>query len=162
MTTRHPEHGPAGDGVPPLRFVGAAGGPRLHHSRVAVSVDAEFRQLLMLRAVGETVALVTDFPLDAVVDLRVALDEVATRLISAAVRDSVLGCEFDADAEGITVRLHTVVEVDDPLDEAGFSWHILRAITDHLTVRNHPYDAAVAGHPVEVVFGRRRAGHPER
>lgn len=161
MTARLPGHEPARDRVRSLRIVGAADRDPHDDSRATVSVAAGFGQLVTLRAIGETVALVSDFPLAAVADLRVALDEVATCLVGAAARNSRLDCAFDVDATAITVSLRAVVGTGDPLDEAGFSWHIVRTITDRLSVRTFPYDPVVAGRPVEVVFGRNRdSGSP--
>ncbi|WP_228806575.1 hypothetical protein [Nocardia cyriacigeorgica] len=55
---------------------------------VGVRVPAELGQLLMLRALTETVSLIADFALDEVTDIRLALDEVATSLILDAVPGS--------------------------------------------------------------------------
>jgi serine/threonine-protein kinase RsbW len=52
---------------------------------VGVRVPADLEQLLMLRALAETVSLIADFALDEVTDIRLALDEVATSLILDAV-----------------------------------------------------------------------------
>src|SRR5690606_10181223 len=72
---------------------------------VGVRVPAEHEQLVMLRALAETVALIADFGLDEVTDIRLALDEVATSLIAGAVAESTLSCDFDYDEHRMTVRV---------------------------------------------------------
>lgn len=76
--------------------------PMTDTSVVGIRIPAELGQLTMLRALAETVALIGDFALDEVTDIRVAVDEVATALIVAAVPGSGIGCDFDYD--GLRMR----------------------------------------------------------
>jgi serine/threonine-protein kinase RsbW len=123
---------------------------------VAVRVPADFAQLTMLRALAETVALIVDFALDEVTDIRVAVDEVATALMSAAVADSSVQCEFDYVDGRMMVAITGLMTTDDALDEHGFGWHVLRTIADAPTARSGPFDIELGGYPVTVEFGRAR------
>ncbi|MBB5917287.1 serine/threonine-protein kinase RsbW [Nocardia transvalensis] len=135
----------------------AAGSP-VRTSSVGVRVPADLSQLTMLRALAETVALIADFALDEVTDIRVALDEIATALIAAAVPGSELDCDFGYDDGAMTVRVAAVADVEDALDEDGFGWHVLRTITRTLEARTEAFDAARRGYPVTVEFCRARGG----
>ncbi|WP_280262593.1 ATP-binding protein [Nocardia wallacei] len=125
-------------------------------SNVGVRVPADLNQLTMLRALAETVALIADFALDEVTDIRVALDEVATALIAEAAPASAIHCDFDYDDGAMTVRVSAVTGVEDAFDENGFGWHVLRTITDDLGARTEPFDAERNGYPVTVEFSRAR------
>ncbi len=125
---------------------------------VGVRVPAEHEQLVMLRALAETVALIADFGLDEVTDIRLALDEVATSLIAAAVADSTLSCDFDYDEHRMTVRVTSTAATESFLDQEGFGWHIVRTLTRGVGVVQHPYDVARGGYPTDVEFSWYRGG----
>lgn len=130
--------------------------PATDTSTVGLRVPAELEQLTMLRALAETVALIADFALDEVTDIRVALDEVATALIVAAVPGSHIACDFDFDEQRMLVRVGGTAVDADALDENGFGWHVLDTITENLTAHRHPFDPAAGGYPVLVEFSRLR------
>ena len=123
---------------------------------VQVRVDADLSQIVMLRALAETVALIAGFDVDEVADLRVALDESATCLVLGAVPGSLLRCEVLADDFRITVTVRGVCVDSAPMDPTGFGWHVLHSITDHLGTDHDPFDPIVGGYPVAVTFTRIR------
>jgi serine/threonine-protein kinase RsbW len=114
----------------------------------------------MLRALSETVALIADFALDEVTDIRVALDEIATALIAEAKPGSSIDFDFAADDGRMTVCVRAIAAVGDALDEDGFGWHVVQTITDSLAARIEPFDDDRDGHPVVVEFSRAR-GEPD-
>ncbi|WP_319943037.1 anti-sigma factor [Nocardia aurantia] len=129
---------------------------RTRTSPVGVRVDAVPEQLTMLRALAETVTLMADFALDEVTDIRVALDEIATCLLPAAVPGSSIECEFDFDGDRMTVRVIGLATRLGMIDEDSFGWHVLRTITDTLVVHETDTDGSGLGHPVVIEFTRRR------
>lgn len=74
-----------------------------------------------------------DFDLDAIADLKIAVDEACSMLIMRAAKGSTLQCTFGTDEAGISV----VAEVDrdggEPLDENVFGWHVLSTLTDEVS-----------------------------
>ncbi|MFC6010421.1 ATP-binding protein [Nocardia lasii] len=125
---------------------------------LGMDVKAEISQLLMLRAVAETAAMVAGFSMDEVTDLRVALDEIATCLMQHAVPDTLIRCEFAADKQGMRVQVSSVSTVPDPIDETGLGWQVLKVTTDHISIDSAPYDPTLDGRPVTVTLERAR-GH---
>ncbi|MFF0490302.1 ATP-binding protein [Nocardia sp. NPDC004068] len=125
-------------------------------SSVGIRVPAHLGQLTMLRALAETVALIADFALDEVTDIRVALDEIATALIAEAVPGSAVDCDFAYDDGRMTVRVAGVASVSDALDENSFGWHVLQTITDTISSETEPFDAVRNGFPILVEFSRAR------
>ncbi|WP_330181375.1 ATP-binding protein [Nocardia sp. NBC_01503] len=130
--------------------------PMTDTSVVGIRIPAELGQLTMLRALAETVALIGDFALDEVTDIRVAVDEVATALIVAAVPGSGIGCDFDYDGLRMRVRVSGVMVDSGSLDQGGFGWHVLRTLTESIAAQTGPYDATTGGFPTTVEFCRSR------
>ncbi len=97
---------------------------------VEVRVDADPGQLSVLRAVVGDLAMRADFDVDAIADLRLAVDEACSSLVRLASPGSTLVCRFTPDDAGLAVTAET------PSDEqAGprtdtFSWRVLTALTD--------------------------------
>ncbi|MFD3746301.1 ATP-binding protein [Nocardia sp. NPDC058633] len=124
-----------------------------------VQIDADLGQIVMLRAVAETVALIAGFAVDEVADIRVALDEAATCLILDAVPDSQIHCEVVADGFRIRVAVNAICGSDNPVDTTGFGWHVMQSITDHLAADHAIYDRELGGYPAAVTFTQVRRVH---
>ncbi|WP_067542677.1 ATP-binding protein [Nocardia crassostreae] len=125
-------------------------------SAIGIRIPADVEQLTMLRALAETVALVADFALDEVTDVRVALDEVATALIVSAVPGSCVDCDFGFDEYRMRVRVAAVVIDNEAMDKAGFGWHVLQTLTESLTAQTGSFDPISGGYPTVVEFSRTR------
>ena len=61
---------------------------------VELRIQATLDQLSILRALAATVAIQENFDLDAIADIKLAMDEICTHLIVRAAPDSVLVCRF--------------------------------------------------------------------
>ncbi|MFD4462584.1 ATP-binding protein [Nocardia sp. NPDC058480] len=131
----------------------------IHATSIRIQIDADLGQVVMLRAVAETVALIAGFTVDAVADMRVALDEAATCLILGAVPDSQITCEVTADGFRIRIEVDAVCGDTDPIDTTGFGWHVMHSITDHLTADHEAYDRDRGGYPVAISFTQVRRVH---
>ncbi|MEU1427013.1 anti-sigma factor [Nocardia sp. NPDC005746] len=127
---------------------------------VGVRVHADAGHLEMLRAVAETIMLTADFTIDVAIDMRVALDQVATTLIVAAVPGAVLDCEFRYDRLCIRIRVTSVVGSGGGLIEHSFGWHFVESLTDSITVDADEFDVVQRGYPVVVEFTRFRGAQP--
>ncbi|WP_330230794.1 ATP-binding protein [Nocardia sp. NBC_00508] len=119
---------------------------------IGVRVPAQLEQLTMLRALSETVALIADFALDEVTDIRLALDEVATSLILDAVPGSMVDCEFTYDADKMFVHVSAVAVSESVIGQAGFGWHIVRTLTDSIAAAQGSYDGMLGGYPTVIDF----------
>ncbi|WP_338761361.1 anti-sigma factor [Nocardia vulneris] len=119
---------------------------------IGVRIPARLEQLTMLRGLAETVALIADFALDEVTDIRLALDEVATSLILDAVPGSQLDCEFTYDTDQMFVHVASVATSEQVVGQAGFGWHIVRTLTHSIAASQAPFDPGVTGYPTVVDF----------
>ncbi|MFE3055804.1 anti-sigma factor [Nocardia sp. NPDC059239] len=123
---------------------------------VAVRLPADARELAMLRALTETIMLTADFTIDVVTDVRVALDEVATALIAAAVPGAWIECGFLFDEHRMRVRAAAVTSSDGGLIEHAFGWRFVEELTDSIAVSRADFDTVRCGYPVVVELVRCR------
>ncbi|TLF73295.1 ATP-binding protein [Nocardia cyriacigeorgica] len=125
---------------------------------VGVRVPADLDQLLMLRALTETVSLIADFALDEVTDIRLALDEVATSLILDAVPGSELTCDFSYGDNRMTVAVASVAATESVGEKHSFGWHIVRTLTESISTEQRPFDETTGGYPTTARFTWVRGG----
>jgi serine/threonine-protein kinase RsbW len=122
---------------------------------VEFRVAALPENLAVLRTVVGAVGVFSDLNLDAVADLRLAVDEACTGLIRSATPGATLVVVVEPHDDVVVVQASTTCAVDDVLTEDSLSWHLLSALTDDVrTFRN--------GNSPDRVFGitltTRRAG----
>lgn len=106
-----------------------------------------------------------DFHLDAIADLRMAVDEAATTLIGRAAKNTPLTCRFIPCDEGIQVSVSVVSPDDGALRKDSFSWRVLRTLADSVTVQisaetadGVPEDGDHANHLVQIDLIKRHHG----
>jgi serine/threonine-protein kinase RsbW len=110
-----------------LTHTGAAG-------PVELQVPTELDQLAVVRTVAEAVAARENLDLDAVADVKLAVDEASACLISRATLGARLECRFRALTHVLEVIVSTTTTTVDVPNENSFGWHVLTTLTDALTV----------------------------
>jgi serine/threonine-protein kinase RsbW len=100
---------------------------------IEIRLPAEADQLSLLRTVAGAVAMRADFDLDAIADLKIAVDEACSMLIMQATKGAVLQCTFGTDEQGIVVDSEVATDGADPLDDTVFGWHVLSTLTDEVS-----------------------------
>jgi serine/threonine-protein kinase RsbW len=104
-------------------------------STVEVRTSATAALIPTIRAVASDLAARADFDLDAISDLRMAVDEACATLVDAADPTSVLQCRFLVRPERI--RVHAEVESAKPdtvLSTDTFGWRVLQTLADDVEV----------------------------
>ncbi len=102
------------------------------HLEMRVSADPAW--LPSLRVVAADLATRADFDLDAVSDLRMAVDEACAELVGAARPDAVLVCRFAVEHDGITMTATVPAADGATVSRDGFGWRILTTLTDEVEV----------------------------
>ncbi len=97
---------------------------------VEVRVSAQLENLAVVRTLIAAVGTFEDLNLDAVADLRLAVDEACTRLIRSASPDSTLVLVIDPSASEVVIDVSTTSTAEDILTPGSFSWHVLTSLTD--------------------------------
>lgn len=100
---------------------------------VEVVVDAVADQVPLLRSVAADVAIRGDFDLDAIEDLRMAVDEAAALLVGCAAPGARLSCALRLDARRVHVRLTVDARPDAHVERTSMGWQILTALATELT-----------------------------
>lgn len=103
---------------------------------VEVRVRANADQLSVLRALASAIAIQHDFDLDTVEDVKLAVDEGATRLIMSATEGATLSCGFQPHGFGLSIVLSAPTDPDAAIGNTrSFGWHVLESLTDSVSVR---------------------------
>ncbi|MFD4355616.1 anti-sigma factor [Nocardia sp. NPDC058518] len=117
---------------------------------------AQLTQLPIVRGLAETLVLLSDFTLDEVADVRLAVDEVCSTLIAIAAPDTLLTCQFLVGDTELQVRVDGVAAAQGMPDQRSFGWHVLRTLCDEVTAEQQDFDSGVSGFPTTVRFRRVR------
>lgn len=97
---------------------------------VELALRADPTHLPIVRSMAATIAIREDFDMDAVEDIKLAVDEACSTLILRARRDARLDCRFEV-ASGVLRLLATApTDGDQPLDQRSFGWRVLATLTD--------------------------------
>jgi serine/threonine-protein kinase RsbW len=103
-------------------------------SAVELQVPAEVDQLAVVRTVAEAVTARADFDLDAVADIKLAVDEASACLIGRATLGARLDCRYHLLPDALEVIVSTTTCTSDVPNRHGFGWHVLTTLTDEITV----------------------------
>jgi serine/threonine-protein kinase RsbW len=106
--------------------------PRSSDRAVEFRVAALLENLAVLRSLITAVSTFEDLDMDAVADLRLAVDEACTRLIRSAAPDSTLVVVVDPRRDELVVDASTTCATVDVLSPGSFSWHVLTSLTDNV------------------------------
>ncbi len=107
---------------------------------VELRVGASARHLSAVRALAADLAYQLDMNLDAVSDLRLAVDEACSALVQLAAPASVMTCRFAVAHDEIAVRVSVPSAEEQAPSERGFSWQVLTTLADDVRseVTNSP------------------------
>ena len=124
---------------------------------IELRVAAKLENLAVLRTLVGAVGTFEDLEFDAVADLRLAVDEVCTRLIRSAIPDATLAIVVDPRDDELKVEASTTCDNADVVAPGSFSWHVLTSLTDE--VQTFQDSHGPDGHGVfGVTLTTRRAG----
>ena len=108
-------------------------------STVEVRTSASAALIPTIRAVASDLAARADFDLDAISDLRMAVDEACATLVDVAAPTSSLVCTFLVRPERIEV--HAQVQTKHPeavVSTDTFGWRVLQTLADEVSVHHEP------------------------
>lgn len=130
-------------------------------STVQVRTSASAALIPTIRAVASDLAARADFDLDAISDLRMAVDEACATLVDVAAPRSELVCTFRVRGDGIEVR----AQVRGAGPDAGvstdtFGWRVLQTLADEVAVIGPSADDGAA--PMVGIRLDKLAGDPSR
>lgn len=115
---------------------------------VELRINAQLENLAVVRTVIGAIGTFEDLDLDAVADLRLAVDEACTRLIKSAAKDGTLVLVIDPRPNELVIDVSTTSAAEDILTPGSFSWHVLTSLTDDVSTFRNGADAGL-----DPVFG---------
>jgi len=108
-------------------------------STVEVRTSASAALIPTIRAVASDLAARADFDLDAISDLRMAVDEACATLVDVAAPSSMLRCTFLVHPERIEVHAQVQAgHVDSAVSTDTFGWRVLQTLADDVAVHHTP------------------------
>ncbi|GHF59547.1 serine/threonine-protein kinase RsbW [Amycolatopsis bartoniae] len=129
--------------------------PRLHaHNDIELWLGADLVHLPIVRSVVATIATRADFDLDAIADLRLAVDEACSTLITRAVPGSSMRCRFTVSDDELRFTGTVHSESGSSPSTKSFGWRVLTTLTD--SVDTHVTPNGQQGHQVDIELAKRR------
>jgi serine/threonine-protein kinase RsbW len=121
--------------------------------RLELRVPTTATQLPAVRAMAGDLAIRMDYDLDAVEDLRLAVDEACATLTQIGAPDTPLTVIFETRRAGLHIEawVPTAEGVDVPRD--GFGWAILATLVDTVDARRSTQDAVPGGNGTPTPVG---------
>jgi serine/threonine-protein kinase RsbW len=105
----------------------------LKADRVVLRLPATGAYLSVLRTTTAALASRLDFTLDAIEDLRIAVDEACALLLPHALPGTAMECVFELTEGGLLVAVTLPTPEPLQLDRDSFAWTVLNALVDTLT-----------------------------
>ncbi|HVV11421.1 ATP-binding protein [Amycolatopsis sp.] len=129
--------------------------PPLHaRNDIELRLGADLGHLPIVRSVVATIATRADFDLDAIADLRLAVDEACSTLITRAVPGSTMRCRFTVTGDELTFTGTVHSESDSAPSTKSFGWKVLTTLTDSVDTR--VTSNGQQGHQVDIELAKRR------
>ncbi|HZZ48583.1 MAG TPA: ATP-binding protein [Pseudonocardia sp.] len=100
---------------------------------VEVRISAEPALIPTVRVVASDLAGRADFDLDAISDLRMAVDEACTTLLSFVAKEAMVKCRFQMAPDQIEVTVSAPSEPPDAeVNTESFGWRVLETLADEV------------------------------
>ena len=125
---------------------------------IELRVSANLENLAVLRTLVGTVGTLSDLDVDAVADLRLAVDEACTRLIRSASPDAMLVVVVDPRDDVVVVEASAECDSQDVVAPGSFSWHVLSSLTDEVATFGDGRGSSGDGRIFGITLTTRRAG----
>lgn len=99
---------------------------------IEMRIAASAMQISAVRVVAADLAARQDFDLDAVSDLRMAVDEACATLVPLAAPNTMLSCRFLVGTGHIEVVVTVAVQQRAVIAQNTFGWRVLLTLTDEV------------------------------
>lgn len=123
---------------------------------IELRIGAVLTNLPIIRSLAASIAMRADFDLDAIADLRLAVDEACSTLITQAVPNTALTCSFRVNQDEIRFVVTVPSTSDAKPSSDSFGWRVLSTLTDHTATWVDGPDEADAPNLVHIELAKRR------
>lgn len=98
---------------------------------IELRIGAVLTNLPIIRSLAASIAMRSDFDLDSIADLRLAVDEACSTLITQGAPNATLRCCFRVSDEEIRFVVTVPSTSDAKPSSDSFGWRVLTTLTDH-------------------------------
>jgi serine/threonine-protein kinase RsbW len=130
--------------------------PETHGQPVEFRVPARFESLSVVRTLVAALGTLEDLDLDAVADLRLALDEACTALIRCSAPNSRLTVVVRPREHDLWISVSAPCVDDNVLRPGTFSWHVISSLTDEVDTFRDGADVGDPGRVFGITMTARR------
>lgn len=102
---------------------------------VTLTFAADTRNVALARTLAAAMAARADLPLDQLEDLRLAVDEAVTQILSTAPPGADVACEFRIDGHRVHVQITSSTTATSTPSTTSFGWTVLSALVDSVQAR---------------------------
>ncbi len=127
------------------------------HRAVELHIAARLENLALLRTLVGAIGTFEDLDFDAVADLRLAVDEMCTRLIRSAAPGATLVVVVDPRDDELIVEASAACDSHDVVVRGSFSWHVLTSLADDVQTFNGGCEPNESGSIFGIRLTARRA-----
>jgi serine/threonine-protein kinase RsbW len=121
--------------------------------RLELRVPTTATQLPAVRAMAADLALRMDYDLDAVEDLRLAVDEACATLSLIAAKEAPLTVVFETSRTGLHIDAWVPTAEGTEVPRDGFGWAVLATLVDAVEARRSTQDAVPGGDGTDAPVG---------
>lgn len=100
---------------------------------IELRLPARLEHLPIIRSVAANLAIRADFDLDSIADLKLAVDEACSTVITRARTGAALSCRFLVDQDEIRFAVVAPTTSSHEPGRDTFGWRVLTTLTDHAT-----------------------------
>jgi serine/threonine-protein kinase RsbW len=129
---------------------------------IELRIGAELTNLPIIRSLAASIAMRADYDLDSIADLKLAVDEACSTLITRATVNATLLCGFTVSKDEIRFKV-TIRSASEAIPSSDtFGWRVLTTLTDHARswVERNGQGGEAPQHLVHIELAKRRAeGH---
>jgi serine/threonine-protein kinase RsbW len=97
---------------------------------IELRLAARLEHLPIIRSVAANLAIRADFDLDSIADLKLAVDEACSTLITRATKGATLSCRFYLRPNEIRFAATVLSKSDHEPSRDSFGWRVLTTLTD--------------------------------
>jgi serine/threonine-protein kinase RsbW len=117
---------------------------------IELRLAARLEHLPIIRSVAANLAIRADFDLDSIADLKLAVDEACSTLITRAARGTTLSCHFGVRPNEIRFAATVLSTSAGQPSQDSFGWRVLTTLTDHAEAWVDPQGPGPDGQGIHV------------
>jgi serine/threonine-protein kinase RsbW len=111
----------------------AQSGSSVDPDGIELRLPARLEHLPIIRSVAANLAVRADFDLDSIADLKLAVDEACSTVITRSVQGSMLSCVFVVDQDEIRFAAVAPSANENEPSTDSFGWRVLTTLTDQVS-----------------------------